>query len=192
MNKPFQPGFRYGDEVRGFSADEFLHMLSLGAFDHMKVELVDGRIVRMSPSHSDHGEMMARAIVALAAVYGVERIMPDTVLKLGDMTVRAFDVAVLHPDAKPGPVLNPADVFLGIEVSDSSLAKDLGEKQRDYAEAGIRNYWVVDVKGRAVHIMTDPSQGEYRVRHVQETHSPIRLPDGAGSVSLDQAADQGR
>lgn len=184
MNKPFQPGFRYGDEVRGFSADEFLHMLSLGAFDHMKVELVDGPIVRMSPSRSEHGQMMARAAIALAAVYGVDRIMPHTVWKLGHTTVRAFDVAVLQPGAKPGPVLEPADLFLGVEVSDSSLAKDLGEKQRDYAEAGIPNYWVFDVRGSVVHIMTHPSQGEYKVRDVREAQSRIRLPDGTNTVSF--------
>jgi Uma2 family endonuclease len=184
MNKPFQPGFRYGDEVQGFSADEFLHMLSVGAFDHMKVELVDGRIVRMSPSHSEHGRMMARTIYALASVYGVGRIMPDTVLKLGDTTVRAFDVAVLYPEGNPGPVLAPAEVFLGLEVSDSSLAKDLGEKQRDYARAGIANYWVVDVKGGVVHLMTRPEGDEYKVRTVQEVRAAIQLPDGAGSITL--------
>lgn len=184
MNKPFQPGFSHGDEVRGFSADEFLHMLSLGAFDHMKVELVDGRIIRMSPSHSEHSQMMARAIVALASIYGVERIMPDTVLKLADTTVRAFDVAVLHPNAMPGPVLNPCDIFLGLEVADSSLAKDLGEKQRDYAEGGIPHYWVVDVKGEVVHLMTSPERGEYRIRSVQTTRAALTLPDGAGAINL--------
>lgn len=184
MNKPLQPGFSYGDEDRGFSADEFLYMLSIGAFDHMKVELVDGRIIRMSPSHSQHGRTLTRVMFELTRAYGVDRILPDTVLKLGDTTVRAFDVAVLHDGTHPGDFLRPDDILLGVEVADSSLARDLGEKQKDYAAAGIPHYWVADVQAGVVHVMSAPEGASYRQRIVCGFEGPLLLPDNAGVISL--------
>jgi Uma2 family endonuclease len=184
MNKPFQPGFSRGDEARGFSADEFLHMLSRGAFEHMKVELVDGRIVRMNPSHSAHGRALAKIMFRLLEAYGDDRILPDTVLRLGEATVRAFDVAVLHEGVDPEPVLVPADILMGVEVADSSLANDLGEKQSDYARAGIPHYWVIDVEAQVVHIMRSPGADRYENRIVRGFEALLELPEGAGQISL--------
>ncbi len=44
------------------------------------------------------------------------------------------------------------NIFWLIEISDSTLSKDLNEKQRIYAQAGILEYWVVDVKAKKVFI----------------------------------------
>jgi Uma2 family endonuclease len=42
-----------------------------------------------------------------------------------------------HPHSK--------DIFWLIEVADSTLAKDLGLKKDNYAEAGISEYWVLNL-----------------------------------------------
>ncbi len=56
----------------------------------------------------------------------------------------------------------PADVLLAIEVSDSSLRKDRRVKAPLYAEAGIRDFWVVNIPGRCVEVFRDPADGAYR------------------------------
>ncbi|MFO0950365.1 MAG: Uma2 family endonuclease [Isosphaeraceae bacterium] len=61
-----------------------------------------------------------------------------------------------HRSKTPAPV----DVVLLIEVSDSSLPKDAGGHLRAYAEAGIYEYWVVDINGRRVDAHTMPTRGE--------------------------------
>ncbi len=54
-----------------------------------------------------------------------------------------------------------ADVKLAIEVSDSSLTRDLGEKVPLYAEAGIPEFWGVDALGQCIYVHRDPLQGKY-------------------------------
>ncbi len=53
------------------------------------------------------------------------------------------------------------DVLLLIEVSDSSLEYDLGEKLELYAKAGITDYWVVDLIERAVVVHRKPQRGKF-------------------------------
>lgn len=48
-----------------------------------------------------------------------------------------------------------------IEVSVSSLARDLGPKASLYASAGIAEYWVVDLRGRRVVVHRDPTDDGY-------------------------------
>jgi Uma2 family endonuclease len=54
------------------------------------------------------------------------------------------------------------EVLLLIEVADSSLEQDLGEKAKLYAEHGIPEYWVVAVEAEQVHIHRLPDKGQYQ------------------------------
>lgn len=56
----------------------------------------------------------------------------------------------------------PDDVLLLIEVADSTLNYDRGEKADLYAEAGIADYWVVDCAGKQIAVMRNPIDGTYR------------------------------
>jgi Uma2 family endonuclease len=66
----------------------------------------------------------------------------------------------------------PADIRLVIEVAESSLAYDLGDKVALYAEQGIAEYWVVDTRGGMVHVHTEPDGRRYlslrQVRHGEQ------------------------
>ena len=46
----------------------------------------------------------------------------------------------------------PEDIFWLIEYSDSTLAKDLSEKKQLYAEAGIQEYWIADLKNSQLRV----------------------------------------
>ena len=53
------------------------------------------------------------------------------------------------------------DVLLVIEVADSSLGFDTGEKADLYAAAGIADYWVVDVAAQRIEVRREPVAGRY-------------------------------
>jgi Uma2 family endonuclease len=44
-----------------------------------------------------------------------------------------------------------------VEVADSSLARDRGQKLRLYARAGITVYWIVNLPEAVVEVYSDPS-----------------------------------
>lgn len=87
-----------------------------------------------------------------------------------DIAVVAIDeleYSLRHPE--------PNEIFLLIEVADSTRVRDLGEKVSAYAQANIQDYWVVDVRERQVHIFRNPFGGNYQQK---------RLLDESNSCSL--------
>jgi Uma2 family endonuclease len=69
-------------------------------------------------------------------------------------------------------------VILLVEVSDSSLKFDRGGKLRLYAEAGIQEYWVVNLVDAVVEVYTDPSAGTYQTVHIAHRDQTLPLPGG--------------
>ena len=67
-----------------------------------------------------------------------------------------------------------------MEISDSSLALDLGPKARLYARAGIPEYWVFDVNEKCLIVHRDPARGLYqsiRTYGEEETVAPMAAPE---------------
>ena len=76
----------------------------------------------------------------------------------------------------------PADVFLLIEVSDSTLLVDREDKLPIYARAGIVEVWIVNLPERVVEVYASPIGGEFtQVRCVPpgEALAPAAFPDAA-------------
>ena len=57
------------------------------------------------------------------------------------------------------------EILLLIEVAESSLDRDRGEKAEIYAAVGIRDYWIVNLPERKVEVHRDPVADHYRTIH---------------------------
>jgi Uma2 family endonuclease len=91
---------------------------------------------------------------------------------------RADDYETSHPSA--------AEVFLLVEVSDSSLAYDRGAKLALYARFGVAEVWIIDIAGSAAEIYRQPKE---RVYSLTERRTGGSLtPDLVPSVAIDVAA----
>jgi Uma2 family endonuclease len=80
----------------------------------------------------------------------------------------------------------PDDVLLIIEASDSTLYKDRNQKDRLYAQAGIAEYWIVNLPKRCLEIRRDPEGDTYRsvqTLHPGEEARPLAFPDVTLPVS---------
>ncbi|HBL12777.1 MAG TPA: hypothetical protein DD379_15520, partial [Cyanobacteria bacterium UBA11162] len=75
----------------------------------------------------------------------------------------------------------PKNIFWLIEYSDSSLEKDLEIKTKIYAEVGIPEYWVVNLKRRQLVVFRQPQDGEYASKFTVSggTVYPLAFPDVA-------------
>ena len=81
----------------------------------------------------------------------------------------------------------PTDIFLLIEVADSSLRIDRNLKLSIYARAGIVEYWILNVPNTLVEIYRDPDPvaGHYRTTLTArpgETCAPAAFPDAVVAV----------
>ena len=55
-----------------------------------------------------------------------------------------------------------ADVLLMVEVAETSLQYDRGEKADLYAAARIQDYWIVNLVEHSIEVHRKPSRGKYR------------------------------
>lgn len=142
---------------------EWDHLVEAGLLDGQPIELVGGRKVVMSPISSVHSAVTQRLLnVLLTAAHEVSMdVRPANPLALSPMDRPEPDIAVVIARADYYRSGHPApeDVRLVVEVSRSSLAFDLGEKAARYAEAGIDDYWVVDVEAEITHVHRSPQPG---------------------------------
>ena len=151
---------------RLFTVEEYERMGTAGVFaEGDRVELLDGEIVEMSPIGPPHAGIVNRLNRMLiqrlgdrvvVAVQNPLRIVPRSEPQ-PDFVVAAArddDYQLSHPE--------PADVRLVIEVADSSLPVDRGIKTSIYARAGVPEYWIVDVAGRALVVHRLPERGVFR------------------------------
>jgi Uma2 family endonuclease len=85
----------------------------------------------------------------------------QTTLHLSRHNAPSPDLYVLFGGPPEGEV--PAErIALVIEVADTSLKDDLTDSASRYARHGVRDFWVVDVNARVVHVHRQPEDGVYR------------------------------
>ncbi len=78
----------------------------------------------------------------------------------------------------------PEDIYLVVEVADSTLKQDCEVKDKFYAHAGIMEYWVVDLKNRQLNIFRNPTATGYTDRLIlsePNRYSPLAFPN----ISID-------
>jgi Uma2 family endonuclease len=140
-----------------WSRKEYYRLGDLGFFEGKRVELIEGRIIEMSPIYSPHVTSVTLADDLLREVFGkgfVVRIQAP--LGIGEDSDLQPDVAVVAGSARDFSERHPARAELVVEVADASLAYDRGFKASFYATAGIADYWIVNLKDRQIEIHRRP------------------------------------
>ena len=149
---------------RRFTVAEYLALGEAGILaKEERIELLDGEIIQMAPIGNRHlnsvdwsADLMREAIGRRAMV----RVQGS--IQLDDATMPQPDIAVIRRRSinDIGPVL-PSDVYLLVEVADSSLEFDLGEKLARYAAAEIPEVWVANLRGGELVVNTEPQGTAY-------------------------------
>jgi Uma2 family endonuclease len=136
-----------------------------------RVELIEGGIVDMAPIGSRHARavdlLVERLVVALA---GAAIVRAQGPIRLGLRSEPQPDIALLKPriDRYGGSHPEAVDVFLVIEVSDTTLKFDSEVKARLYARHGIPEFWLVDLNSGELRISTKPGTGGYGAVEARE------------------------
>jgi Uma2 family endonuclease len=146
--------------IRRWTVSEYHQMIAAGILtENDCVELLEGWLVPKMPRNPPHDCTVDQdrevLQVALPAGWRVR-------------VQSAITTALSEPEpdlvAVPGPASRyssrhpePQEIALVVEVSDSSLAHERGEKGRAYARDGIVCYWIVNLVERQVEVYTAPS-----------------------------------
>jgi Uma2 family endonuclease len=173
-----------------FTYDEFDRMVRQGVFeqDRRRLELIRGEIREMTPPGPLHEDVIDRLTRwSIESVRAAIRVRVQNSIGLPDLdTAPQPDVAwVREQDYRHGRPVG-SDVLLVIEVADSSLPIDRGEKQDLYAHAGIQEYWIVNLPERRIEVYREPSSAGFRqtsFAEIGETLSPLADPQAILDVT---------
>jgi Uma2 family endonuclease len=151
---------------RRFTVHEYHRMAEVGILaEDDRVELIDGEIVEMSPIGSRHVSKVARLNHRFVQRFGdVAVVIVQSPVRLSEHNEPETDLALLKPraDYYDAALPTPEDVFLLVEVADTSLEYDRRKKLPLYARHGIPEVWLVDVTTDTILVSRDPTPSGYR------------------------------
>jgi Uma2 family endonuclease len=152
--------------TRKFTVEEYEKMSVQGIIKpDEKVELIRGEIIKMSPMGTRH----AACIYRLTQLFS--RKFADLILlgvqnpiRLNDNSQPEPDLSLLIPrsDFYVSAHPQPEDIYLIIEVSDSTLDYDRNSKIPLYAEANIKEVWLVNLQEECLEVYRYPVNGIYQ------------------------------
>ena len=174
--------------TRHFSVEEYHHMAEVGILaEDERVELIGGRILRMSPIGSQHAAYVSFLNRKLRAIEETVIVRIQDPIILDDETEPQPDVAVVKLKANAYADSHPhaEDVLLLIEVADTSLEEDRQIKLPRYADSGVPEVWIFNLIEDIVEVYREPltlANGipGYRRRtdfRIAESLSPEAFPD---------------
>lgn len=168
--------------IAQWTLEDYHRMIQAGLLEHKAVELLRGNIVEMSPEGEAHAYYSRTASDYLVQKLGLQALVSSAKpITLPNTSEPEPDIAIVqrlgreylshHP--------YPENIFWVIEYADSSLEKDTTLKYEIYAEAGISEYWLVNLQRRELIIFRDPCEQEYRSKTTltEGEITPLAFPD---------------
>ena len=170
-----------------WTLDRYHAAIDAGLFDDQSVELLQGNLVVMAPEREPHACYSSDGAEYLRQLLGNRAAVREgKPVTLPNLSEPMPDLAIVQSPLRRYLAHHPyfEDIFWLIEYSDATLAKDLGEKKQVYVEAGIREYWVVDLKNARLKVFRDLVNSQYQTELTltEETISPLSFPDMAIDV----------
>ena len=154
-----------------------------------RVELLNGKIIDMSPIGPFHGSLVKR-LSRLFALKANERWIVSTQdpIHLDDHSEPQPDVALVRPspDVYASGHPHPDEVFLLIEVSDTTLDYDRAAKLPAYGRAGVAEVWIVNLNNGTIEVYRDPhftGYGSKSVLRPGDEVAPQAFPDAVVNVA---------
>ncbi|QDL09482.1 Uma2 family endonuclease [Brasilonema octagenarum UFV-E1] len=168
-----------------FTIDEYHRLISLGFLtEGDRIELIRGELIQKTAKGTPHTFCTTRLCRQFDRLLGDRAVVrcqepiilpsdsepePDAVIARGDEA----DYLAHHP--------YPEDILLVVEISDSTLTYDQTTKLRLYAEAGISDYWIVNLHARQLERYSQPYQniqGEfnYLSKQISLVNQSVLIP----------------
>jgi Uma2 family endonuclease len=167
-----------------FTTDHVERMVATGILNEDdRVELIDGDLVTMSPIGNHHAycvNTLNHLLVMTLHTKALISVQNSVELDLHNLPQPDLVALKARRDRYRHTKPQPSDIFLVIEVSDSTVRYDRMVKMPLYARFGIREAWLIDLPGQIIEIYTHPRDGVYRRSksfRPGETVQSVRLPE---------------
>ncbi len=175
-------------KVHKWTREEYYKLNDAGLFPDNQVELIEGRVIEMSPIYEPHASSVSMVDDALRESFGRGwAIRIQNPISIGGESDPQPDVVVVPGKNRDFKEKHPTTASLLVEVADSSLKYDQEYKGSLYARAGIADYWIVNLPKRQLEVYRRPipdadaefgfSYGDKFIFQEGESVSPLAKPD---------------
>jgi Uma2 family endonuclease len=172
------------------SVEKYHQLIEAGIFSKTdKVELIEGRIVEMSPKGVRHTAAMRRINKIFSKLFSEKAVIciQDPIL-LNDKSEPEPDLVLAQlPDVRY--MLHhpkPEDIYLVMEVSDSTIDYDRKELAPWLAHNGVLQFCLLNIRGRELEDYREPGVDGYRAKRTyseEESFSLTAFPEVVIMVS---------
>jgi Uma2 family endonuclease len=162
------------------SWDDYIQTVEDSSYEKAKCYYNQGRArVEMSPVGNNHASdhaIISYAIYLFAATKGIDlngkdccsyrkigirEVQPDLSFYVGENAeIVPWETSIIDLNAFPAP-------DLVIEVANTSLADDIGEKRLLYEDIGVKEYWIVNVQKVKIIAFAVENGGSRRIANSQ-------------------------
>ncbi len=155
---------------RQFTVKEYHKMVETGILTkYDKVELIAGEIIKVAPIGIYHAACLRRLnMIFNQLLYSQVIVDNHNQIHLSNDSAPEPDLALLQwrDDFYEAKHPQPEDIFLLIEVADSTIKYDREIKMPLYAENGIHEVWLIDINQQLVEVYRQAEENSYQnVQH---------------------------
>jgi Uma2 family endonuclease len=188
IKKPMK-GTSYA-EVRLITVEEYHKMGEAGVIStDEEVELIEGKIIEKPMKGTTHSAINKYLEKLLESCLGdAVLVRVQDPVKLDNYSEPEPDIAVVKPDdfyyATHHPT--PPEIYLIVEIADTTLKRDTEFKAKVYGKAGINDYWVLDITNRQLYAFREPTETGYQNQQIlsnDATISPVAFPNVTINIS---------
>lgn len=144
--------------ARRFTRTEYERLIDLGVFQPGEpIELIGGELMVAEPQGAAHYTAIRKTARALEGAFGPGwDVRAQGPIGLDEESEPEPDVAVVPGSVDDYRHAHPSRPALTVEVAEASLGLDRVRKGSLYARAGLPDYWVLDLVGRALEVYREP------------------------------------
>lgn len=173
-----------------FTVDEYYKMAEVGILTpEDKVELINGEIIRMSPSNSEHAnaiDILAKKLIIGIGDKAVVRVQNPVSIDKSSEPEPDIAIAVNRQEGYRQNHPQPKNIILVVEVSDSTLHFDREVKMLLYAEAGIPEYWIVNLQDEQVEVFRKPVKEQYSQKQILFKEDELVLEEFGWEIKIEK------
>lgn len=177
-------------KVRLLTVEEYHKMGETGIISpDEEVELIEGQIIEKpmkGTTHSAVNKYLEKLLENSLGDAALVRVQYP--VRLDNYSEPEPDIAVVKPDdlyyASHHPT--PPEIYLIVEIADTTLKRDTEFKANVYAKAGINDYWVLDISNRQLYVFREPTPTGYQNQQIlsdDSSISPVAFPNITINVS---------
>ena len=157
-----------GVKPRLITVAEYDRMIEAGIYtENDRIELLNGEIIEFMPKGPKHTSANSRLVRFFIRLFG------EKVIVRGQDPIWLDGISEPEPDIvlakwneteySEGPP-TPADIFLIMEISDTTLAYDRETKSKAYSRNGIQQYLLLNLQNETLENFREPSEDGYQFK----------------------------